>query len=188
MKRQRDAVGMSIYSDHYEFYSSEKASERHHQKLLQQLNKAVINKSNGVVTKTYTHLHLIAEKLKRRSLVFLFTDMFQSDKEQQELFEALQHLKYNKHEVVLFHTYDKEKELRFDFNNRPKKFVDLETSEHINLYPDNVKQTYQTAVQSYFDTLALTCGRYRIKYVPVDVNENFNVILTTYLVERARFG
>ena len=85
------------------------------------------------------HLHLIAEKLKRRSLVFLFTDMFQSDKEQHELFEALQHLKYNKHEVVLFHTYDKEKELRFDFNNRPKKFVDTETSEHINLYPDNVK-------------------------------------------------
>jgi hypothetical protein len=114
--------------------------------------------------------------------------MFQSDKQQHELFEALQHLKYNKHEVVLFHTYDKEKELRFDFNNRPKKFIDTETSEHINLYPDNVKENYETAVQSYFDTLALKCGHYRIKYVPVDVNDSFNTILTTYLVERARFG
>jgi len=188
MKRQRDSVGMSIYSDRYEFYSNEKASERHHQMLLQQLNKALGSKSSGVQTNTYEHLHLIAEKLKRRSLVFLFTDMFQSDKQQHELFEALQHLKYNKHEVVLFHTYDKEKELRFDFNNRPKKFVDTETSEHINLYPDNVKENYETAVQSYFDTLALKCGNYRIKYVPVDVNDSFNTILTTYLVERARFG
>jgi len=179
---------MSIYSDRYEFYSNEKASERHHQMLLQQLNKALGSKSSGVQTNTYEHLHLIAEKLKRRSLVFLFTDMFQSDKQQHELFEALQHLKYNKHEVVLFHTYDKEKELRFDFNNRPKKFIDTETSEHINLYPDNVKENYETAVQSYFDTLALKCGHYRIKYVPVDVNDSFNTILTTYLVERARFG
>ena len=188
MKRQRDSVGMSIYSDRYEFYSNEKASERHHQMLLQQLNKALGSKSSGVQTNTYEHLHLIAEKLKRRSLVFLFTDMFQSDKQQHELFEALQHLKYNKHEVVLFHTYDKEKELHFDFNNRPKKFIDTETSQHINLYPDNVKENYETAVQSYFDTLALKCGHYRIKYVPVDVNDSFNTILTTYLVERARFG
>tara|TARA_B100000795_G_scaffold9614_1_gene6782 strand:- start:2336 stop:3286 length:951 start_codon:yes stop_codon:yes gene_type:complete len=188
MKRQRDAVGMSIYSDRYEFYSNEKASERHHQMLLQQLNDAIGRSSKEVLTKTYTHLHLIAEKLKRRSLVFLFTDMFQSDTDEQKLFEALQHLKYNKHEVVLFHTYDKEKELKFDFNNRPKRFVDLETGEHVNVYADTIKETYETAVKSYFDDLAVKCGQYRIKYVPVDVNTSFNTILTTYLVERGRFG
>lgn len=188
MKRQRDAVGMSIYSDHYEFYSNEKGSERHHQLLLQQLNNAISRSNKEIQTKTYSHLHLIAEKLKRRSLVFLFTDMFQSDTEEEKLFEALQHLKYNKHEVVLFHTYDKEKELQFDFNNRPKRFVDVETGEHVNIYADNIKENYEAAVQSYFDELAVKCGQYRIKYVPVDVNERFNTILTTYLVERGKFG
>ena len=116
LKRQRDAIGMSIYSDVYEFYTSEKGSERHHQMLLGKLNNAISQPRKDVKTKTYTHLHLIAEKLKRRSLVFLFSDMFQSDVEEKQLFEALQHLKYNKHEEVLFHTFDKSKELEFDFN------------------------------------------------------------------------
>lgn len=188
LKRQRDAVGMSIYSDAYDFYASEKGSERHHQMLLGQLNSAISKSTTEIRTETYTHLHLIAEKLKRRSLVFLFTDMFQSDAEESQLFEALQHLKYNKHEVVLFHTFDKSKELAFDFNNRPKRFVDVETGEHINLYADNVKENYETAVSNYFDELKLKCGQYRIKYVQADINEGFNKILTTYLVERSKFG
>ena len=188
LKRQRDAVGMSIYSDSYEFYASEKGSERHHQMLLGKLNEALTGKMDGVQTKTYEYLHLIAEKLKRRSLVFLFTDMFQSDTEAIKLFEALQHLKYNKHEVVLFHTYDKEKELQFDFSNRPKRFVDVETGEHVNLYADNIKEQYEEAVGEYFNDLELKCAQYRIKYVPTNINESFNKILTTSLVERSKFG
>ena len=187
LKRQRDAVGLSIYSDHYDYYSNEKGSERHHQMLLAKLNETLVNKRDQIITKTYTYLHEIAEKIKRRSLVFLFTDMFQSDQEEEKLFEALQHLKYNKHEVILFHTYDKEKEIDFDFNNRPKRFVDLETGEHLNLYADNVRQDYKEAVQKYFNELKIKCGQYRIKYVPVNINEDFSAILTSYLVERQKF-
>ena len=187
LKRQRDAVGLSIYSDAYEFYSSEKGSERHHQMLLARMNDSLIAKSENVKTKTYSHLHLIAEKLKRRSLVFLFTDMFQSDLEEIKLFEALQHLKYNKHEVVLFHTFDSKKELSFDFDNRPKRFVDVETGEFVNLYAENIKENYESAVSSYFKELELKCAQYRIKYVKADTNEDFTKILTTYLVERQKF-
>lgn len=188
LKRQRDAVGLSIYSNEYEFYTSEKGSERHHHMLLQKLNGALLSSKEKVETKTYTHLHLIAEKLKRRSLVFLFTDMFQSDTEAEKLFEALQHLKYNKHEVVLFHTFDKKREVDFNFSNRPKRFVDVETGEHVNLYADNIKEQYEQAVQDYFTELQLRCAQYRIKYVLADINESFNKILTTYLVERQKFG
>ena len=188
MKRQRDAVGLSIYSDDYEFYASEKGSERHHQMLLQKLNEALLSSKEKAQTKTYEHLHIIAEKLKRRSLVFLFTDMFQSDAEAEKLFEALQHLKYNKHEVILFHTFDKKREVNFDFSNRPKRFVDVETGEFVNLYADNIKEQYEEAVQNYFKELQLRCAQYRIKYVLTDVNESFNKILTTYLVERQKFG
>jgi uncharacterized protein (DUF58 family) len=187
LKRQRDAVGLSIYSDHYDYYSNEKGSERHHQMLLAKLNEVLVDKRVQIITKTYTYLHEIAEKIKRRSMVFLFTDMFQSNQEEEKLFEALQHLKYNKHEVILFHTYDKEKEIEFDFNNRPKRFVDLETGEHLNLYADNVRQNYKEAVQKYFNELKIKCGQYRIKYVPVNINEDFSAILTSYLVERQKF-
>ena len=187
LKRQRDAVGLSIYSDHYDYFSDEKGSERHHQMLLAKLNEALANKRSQIITKTYTYLHEIADKIKRRSMIFLFTDMFQSDQEEEKLFEALQHLKYNKHEVILFHTYDKEKEIELDFSNRPKRFVDLETGEHLNLYADNVRQDYKEAVQKYFNELKIKCGQYRIKYVPVNINEDFSTILTSYLIERQKF-
>jgi uncharacterized protein (DUF58 family) len=150
MKKQRDAVGLSIYGEDYEFYTSEKGSDRHHHMLLDQLGKTLdpaFAKAEKK-TATYAHLHLIAEKLKRRSLVFLFSDMFQSDVEQEQLFEALQHLKYNKHEVVLFHTYSEEKEYNFKFSNAPKRFVDVETGEHINLYADSIRDIYKTSVET----------------------------------------
>ena len=105
LKKQRDAVGMSIYSDAYDYYAPEKGSERHHQMLLSQLSNAVISKQLNKQTDTYTYLHQIAENIHRRSLIFFFTDMFQTSTDETKLFEALRHLKYNKHEVVLFHIY-----------------------------------------------------------------------------------
>lgn len=187
LKRQRDAVGLSIYSNAYEFYAPEKGSERHHQMLLDKLNEAVNTKSKDKKTETYQFLHLIAEKMKRRSLVFLFSDMFQDSLEEEKLFEALQHLKYNKHEVVLFHTIDKSKEVNFDFDNKPRRFVDIETGDFLNLYPDSIKENYEKAVAAYFKELQLKCAQYRIKYVEADINTGFSKILTTYLIERQKF-
>ncbi|EAQ39868.1 hypothetical protein MED134_10256 [Dokdonia sp. MED134] len=191
MKKQRDAVGMSIYSDTYDFYTGEKGSDRHHHMLLDQLN-GIINttrshKEQPKGTDTYKHLHLIAEKLKRRSLVFLFSDMLQDDVEQEQLFEALQHLKYNKHEVILFHTYSKEKEYNFDFDNNPKKFVDVESGASINLYADSIRDIYKSSVETYFKTLQIKCAQYRIKYIPAILENGFSPILTTFLVERQKF-
>ncbi|MBU2939077.1 DUF58 domain-containing protein [Lacinutrix sp. C3R15] len=187
LKKQRDAVGLSIYSDNYDFYAPEKGSERHHQMLLHQLSDAVITKALNKKTETYDYLHLIAEKIHRRSLIFLFTDMFQASEDAEKLFEALRHLKHNKHEVVLFHVYDKNKELDFNFDNKPKRFVDVETGEHINLYSETVKDNYEKAVSDYFKQLRLKCGQYRIKYVAADINKNFDNILTTYMIERQKF-
>lgn len=187
LKKQRDAVGLSIYSDKYDYYSPEKGSERHHQMLLHQLNKMVVSKPQNTLTDTYTYLHQIAEKIKRRSLIFFFTDMLQTTADDDKLFEALRHLKYNKHEVVLFHVFDKKRELEFDFSNAPKRFIDVETGEHMDLYAENIKENYEKAISVYFNTIKLKCIQYKIKYVEADVNENFNNILTTYMIERQKF-
>ncbi|MGS2725398.1 DUF58 domain-containing protein [Psychroserpens sp. BH13MA-6] len=187
LKKQRDAVGLSIYSDAYDYYAPEKGSERHHQMLLNQLSQTVVSKPLNKTTETYTYLHQIAENIHRRSLIFFFTDMFQTSTDEVQLFEALRHLKYNKHEVVLFHVIDKSKELNFDFDNAPKRFVDVETNEFINLYPDTVKEGYESAVETYFKSIRLKCGQYQIKYVEADIHQSFDKILTTYLVERQKF-
>lgn len=188
LKKQRDAVGLSIYSDTYEYYAPEKGSERHHQMLLHQLGQIVTAPKPKHTTDTFGYLHQIAEKLKRRSLLFLFTDMFQADLEEEKLFEALRHLKYNKHEVVLFHVMDYKKEFAFDFDNAPKRFVDVETGDKIDLYAENIRENYQEVVKKYFENLKLKCAQYGIKYVEADTNKNFDRILTTYLIERQKFG
>jgi len=187
-KKQRDAIGLSIYSDEYDFYAPEKGSERHHQMLLDQLSGMVVAKRTLKQTDTYKYLHEIAEKIHRRSMIFLFTDMFQTTQDQTKLFEALRHLKYNKHEVILFHVFDKEKEFSFDFDNAPRRFVDVETGDHIDLYADTVKDNYAFAVDAFFNALRLKCGQYKINYVEADINKDFNAILTTYMVERQKFA
>ena len=187
LKKQRDAVGLSVYSEGMDYYAPEKGSERHHQMLMDRLNTTVSSPQKKVGTKTYEVLHQIAEKLHRRSLIFLFTDMFQSDQEAEQLFEALRHLKYNKHELVLFHVYDKATEFNFKFENTPKRFVDVETGGSVDLYPETLQANYEAAITSYFKDLRMKCGQYKINYVGVDIQEGFNKILTTYMVERQKF-
>ena len=186
-KKQRDAIGLSVYSDKYDFYSPEKGSDRHHHMLLNTLKETLDSKPENSLTETYDYLHLIAEKIHRRSMIFLFTDMFQTSVDDTNLFEALRHLKYNKHEVVLFHVYDGEKELKFDFDNSPRRFVDVETGEYINLYAENIKDTYTAAVKTYFDEIKMKCLQYKINYVPADIRKDFDAVLMTYLVERQKF-
>lgn len=187
LKKQRDAIGLSIYSDSYDYYAPERGSERHHRMLLDRLNNVVVTSPKNKQTNTYEYLHQIAEKIHRRSLIFLFTDMFQEGIDESKLFDALRHLKYNKHEVILFHVIDKEKEFNFNFDNAPKRFVDVETGEHIDLYAENIKENYEKAVAKYFEDIKLKCGQYQIKYVEADINESFNKILTTYMLERQKF-
>ena len=186
LKRQRDAVGLSIYSDRYEYYSPEKGSDRHRKMILHQLEN-LLHSTSATATETYQYLHEIAEKIHRRSLIFLFTDMFQTSTNNDELFEALRHLKYNKHEVVLFHTFDKKHELDFDFEKTPKKFVDVETKEELNIYADNIKEKYTESVKKYFNSLKLKCLQYQIDYVAVNSNDGFQTILSSYLLSRRKF-
>ena len=187
LKKQRDAVGLSVFSDAYEYYSPEKGSDRHHRMILNALENLLEKPNVQKTTDTVKFLHQIAEKIHRRSMIILFTDMFQSGNEE-ALFTALQHLKHNKHKVVLFHVIDTKTELNFDFDNAPRKFIDLETGDEVTIFADNVKNEYEKGVNSYFKKLALTCAQNKIKYIPVGVADSFDKILTTYLVEKQNFG
>lgn len=186
LKKQTDAVGISVYSDQYEYYAPEKGSDRHHRMILDKLEVMLQNSKKTKTTDTVSFLHQIAENIHRRSMVVLFTDMFQNE-DQDKIFKALQHLKHNKHKVVVFHVYDAKTELFFDFDNTPKKFIDIESGEAIHLFAENIKDDYEKEVLGYFKEIENTCLRYRIQYVPVSVGENFEKIITTYLVERQRF-
>jgi uncharacterized protein (DUF58 family) len=187
LKKQRDAVGLSIFSDKYDYYAPEKGSDRHHRMLLSTLEDLLEKPKETKTTDTITFLHQIAEKMHRRSMIVLFTDMFQNQ-DKEKLFNAIQHLKHNKHKVIVFHVFDQETEMEFNFDNAPRKFIDVETGEEINLYSENVKDFYEEKIKTYFSEIAMTCAQNKIRYVPVSVAANFEKILTTYLAEKQMFG
>lgn len=187
LKKQRDAVGLSVFSDAYEYYAPEKGSDRHHRMLINQLENLLKSPTKSRTTNTIPFLHQIAEKIHRRSMIILFTDMFQSENSE-ALFNALQHLKHNKHKVVLFHVIDQKTELTFDFDDTPRRFVDVETGETVAVFAQNIQEAYKNKASEYFKNLSLVCAQNKIKYVEVNVGDNFEKIITTYLAEKQMFG
>ncbi len=187
LQKQNDAFGLSQFSETIEFYVSEKTSFNQLQIITAQLEKYFNLRTTSKKTDTLKSLHYIAENLKRRSLVFLFSDMFQNDANNEAVFEALKHLKYNKHQVVLFHTTDFEKEIDFNFSETPRRFVDVETKDTIDVYPEFAKENYAELAKSFKEELKNKCRQYRIKYVDADINKGFEKVLLTYLLEKQNF-
>jgi uncharacterized protein (DUF58 family) len=188
LKKQRDAVGLSMFGDTMEVHIPSKSSSVHHKLLLAELEKRLIPPAltapkKSSVTKA---LHQIAENIHKRSLVIIFSDMMDSGEDEEALFAALQHLKHNKHEVILFHVTDKQKELDFRFENRPYLFVDVETGKEVKAYPNEVKAQYHSAVAAYKKALLLKCGQYKIDFVDADIHLGFKQVLLPYLMKRQR--
>ena len=188
LKRQRDAVGLSLFSDKIDFYAAAKSSSLHHKMLYHELEKLLQKHDLNTHKKTSATeaLHQIAETIHKRSLVIIFSDMMDSTTDSEELFSALQHLKHKKHEVILFHVTDKQKEQEFDFDNRPYRFVDMETGEEIKLHPNEIKDTYQASMADYKKQLMLKCAQYRIDFIEADINQGFEQVLMPYLVKRTK--
>lgn len=188
LKRQRDAAGLSIFTDVVTFNSEARSSTKHHQLLFAQLDKLLAQKPLNVKTNAAHCLHEIAETVHKRSMIIIFSDMFSQmgEAQQEELFSALQHLKYNKHEVVLFHVVDKSKELDFEFENRPYQFIDMETGEKVKLHANEVKDFYIEQMQKFETGLKLRCAQFRIDLVEADINQDFKQVLLPFLTKRAK--
>ncbi len=190
LKRQGDAVGLSVFSETIEVHTPAKSSSLHHKLLYHQLEKMIQPYDSTIHKKTAAieSLHQISESIHKRSLVIIFSDMLDSKANSEQLFSALQHLKHNKHEVVLFHVVDKHKEIDFNFDNRPYRFVDMETGEELKLHPNEIKDTYLSQMASYKNQLKLKCGQYKIDFIEADINEGFDKVLMAYLIKRTKMN
>ncbi len=185
LKKQRDAFGLTVFDNEVRTHTKCKSSTVHYRLVMSMLQKLIDNPENNKTTSAAAALHQIADSIHRRSLVMIFSDMFdQSNME--EIFSALQHLKYNKHEVVLFHTIDKELEIDFKFENRPYIFIDMESGEEVRLQSNQVKEYYTEQVMKMKEQLRLKCLQYKIDYVETDINKGFRPVLQQYLVRRSK--
>ncbi|HOY04962.1 MAG TPA: DUF58 domain-containing protein [Saprospiraceae bacterium] len=188
LRRQRDAFGLTLFDDDVRFSTSAKSSTVHYRLLLSKLSELIENPQLNKTTDLATSLHQVAESIHRRSLVVIFTDVMEQPSKAEELYAALQHLRYAKHEVILFHVTDKSKELDFEFENRPYIFVDMESGEQVKLQPNMVKEFYTKQVAEFTAQLRMKCLQFKIDFVEADMNKGFNQILQTWMVKRAKMG
>lgn len=198
LHRQRDAFGLTLFSQQIDQQTPCRSSSVHQQYLLGELDKLLSTPDTKSLNHSSTNiadsLHLIAEQLHRRSLVVLFTDAFTNSvtqspshsDTQEALFDALRHLRHNKHEVIIFHTYDMAHEVNLDYGSQPHLFIDLESGQQLRLQPEEVATEYRHQMTEMFATLRQRAMQYRIDYVPVDIAQGFHQILLPFLLKRSK--
>lgn len=191
LKKQRDAFGLSLFTDQLDLNTQAKSTNTHQKYLFAQLDQVLQAPKMKVQTNLALALHQVAELIHKRSLVIVFSDMLQTKPGEDQLaalFSSLQHLKFNKHEVVLFNVTDKAKEVDFDFANRPYEFIDMETGAVLKAHASNIKNAYLQQMGQYRQQLALKCAQYKIDLVDADINAGFDHVLQAYLIKRQKMG
>lgn len=190
LRKQRDAVGLSLFADQIEFQTEARVSPVHAQRLYAALSglledKNIYRAESKSGTAAAECLHQLAEQIHKRSLVVIFSDMLETN-DPAELVSALKHLRHRMHEVVLFHVTDRAHELEFKFSNRPHKFIDMETGEELKINPNEIRDDYVESMKNYMSELKLRCHQFQVDMVEVDIKEDFSQVLLAYLIKRGK--
>jgi uncharacterized protein (DUF58 family) len=186
-KKQRDAFGLCAFSDKVDWLSAAKSTGTHLFYLYAELEKLYADPKTNATTNIAQVLHHVAQEIHKRSLVIIFSDMLENslnEEKMQALFAAIQHLKYNKHEVIIFNVNDKQRELDFEFDNRPHHFIDIESGDEVKVHPNKIREAYRTALNKYRHELELKCAQYHIDLVDANIHNGYNDILKAYLIKR----
>lgn len=177
MLKQRDSVGLVVFDQKIKKYIPPKSTLSHLHNLLKELDKL----SPSETTDISSTLHQMAERIKRRGLIILLSDLFDQP---EEIITGLKHFRHKKHEVIVFHILDP-KEKSFAFENEAV-FKDLETKEEIMTSPWQVRKVYQEKMSELLNRYTLECRESMIDYVRLDTSIPFDRALFAYLNKRER--
>jgi uncharacterized protein (DUF58 family) len=179
MVQQRDAVGFTIYDESIRLFMPPHATKQYLKEILRQLE---ILKPAGK-TSTANSLHIIAERIKRRGLIIVLSDLFDNPA---EVMAALRHFRHKKNEVIVMQILDPI-ERSFAFG-RDAVFKDVETSEEITTRPWHIQKAYQEGMRRFIDIYKKECREHNIDYVLLDTSTPFDIALFEYLNKRSRIG
>ncbi len=187
MVRQRDATGLVAFDESVHTLVPPKSTPGALRHLLAQV-QGLVDAPPQAAPKTgaAAALHEVAERIGRRSLVVVITDLFENVAAHDDLLKALQHLRYRGHEVLVFHVLDGATERRFAFPDVPMLFRDMETGEEVTLQPAQLRASYAEAVQTFAERFRRRCREYNVDFVELDTAEPYNTALLAYLNKRRR--
>ncbi|HEY6192939.1 MAG TPA: DUF58 domain-containing protein [Bacteroidota bacterium] len=179
MVQQRDAVGFTIYDEKVRTYMPPHATKSYLKEILRQLETLQAGNKTG----TADSLHVIAERIKRRGLVIILSDLFDRPA---EVMSALRHFRHKKNEVIVMQILDP-LERSFAFG-RDAVFKDLETAEELITQPVHIQKAYQQEMKQFLDSYKRECRENNIDYILLDTSTPFDVALFEYLHKRQRIG
>ena len=185
MQKQRDAVGLTLLADKIEEWIPATSNRANIARIYHNLEQLIQGESEYGGTKLSSNLHVLAEQLPNRSLIVLLTDGL-AEENSEELIEALRHLTFKKHEVILCHIMDSEYEMDFKFPNRPLRMIDMETGQMVKVQPHAIKEEYRKMMEAKFKALDLACRKLKIDRIEADIRREFGQILFPYLKKRSK--
>lgn len=187
LKKQRDAFGLTVFDESIHIHRRASGSLKQMRLLLSYLEDLYRNPPEQQrKTNLADTLHEVAERIEKRSLVVIFSDFFEQMDQPDPVFSALQHLRYNKHEVIVFNVIDHKKEIHFAYQNKPIKFIDYESGETIKIRPQEIQELYKEKITEFLDLLRLKSLQMGIDIMSADINEDFNKVLRAFLIRREK--
>jgi len=177
--RQQDAVGMCLFDDAVRAMIPHRSVRKHLWFLLSNLERL----EAGAETQISPALHYIAERVKRRGLIVLISDLM-DDPEQ--VLMGLKHFRHRQHEVIVFHVVDP-RELDLDYRDEVE-FRDLETDRKLRVEPQFIREEYSQRVSTWIDKLNRGCRAHQIDYNLLTTDTSFDQALTAFVAKRARLG
>ncbi|MEX2351004.1 MAG: DUF58 domain-containing protein [Balneolaceae bacterium] len=192
MNRQRDACGLVLFDEEIRQQLPARSSITHLRRLFAELELELHNETYATrerkVSASAEALHLLAERLDKRSLVILLTDLFENVQDQEALISALRHLKHERHEVLLFNVLERRSERDLDFPGGMIRLEDMETGGELDLIPAQVREEYRRRVESYTREFRIACSESRIDFEEIDTESPFDLALLAWLNKRKRMG
>lgn len=179
MVRQQDSVGLITFNEAINLFIPPRATAVHLNLIFRKLEEI----EPGQATNVSKAFHDLAENLKRRGLIIIISDLYD---DQKEVLKGLRHFRYKKHEVIVFHIFDKW-ELDFPFR-KLSDFIDMETNEQLQIDPKFIRQEYMEEVQTFIEQYRKDCGDSTVEYVQTDTSVPYDFMLLSYLGKRKRLG
>jgi uncharacterized protein (DUF58 family) len=177
MTRQQDSVGLTTFDTQIRLDMPARSSPRHFSEMMHRLEAI----TPGQPTDVAETLHKLANRFKRRCLIVLISDLYD---EPEEVLRALHHFRHRRHEVILFHVFDKA-EIDFPFRDLVA-FHDLETNERIQLDPSYVREPYLAQIEEFIENYRRACAEAQIDYVLTDTSVPYDFMLSKYIAKRSR--
>ncbi len=179
MLRQRDAVGLVTFDEKIRQYLPPRSVTTYLKQILMRLDKSVESEGTDIAAT----LHQMAERIRRRGLIILLSDLLDDP---DKVISGLKHFRHKKHEVIVFQILDP-MELSFAFDHEGV-FKDMESSAQINTLPWHIRADYQSAVNAFTRRYKTICRQHQIEYVLLNTQDSYDKALLEFLLKRKRVG